>query len=62
MISDRYTRGHSSPCTTFDNAILCGNTDDEKYKGLDDSTFAFTQAETSKGNFVVVEMEIWGFE
>jgi len=35
VISDRFTRGHSSPCVTFDNSILCGNSEDEKYKGDD---------------------------
>ena len=24
-ISDRLTRGHSSPCDTFDNTVLCGD-------------------------------------
>jgi hypothetical protein len=60
IISDRFTRGHSSPCVTFNSSILCGDTNDEKYR--EDDKFTFSQAETSKGNFVVVEMEIWGFE
>lgn len=28
VISDRFTRGHSSPCVTFDNSILCGDSND----------------------------------
>ena len=47
IISDCFTRGHSSECDTFANQILCGQNE---------------QADTQGGNFLVEAMEIWGFD
>ena len=60
IISDRLTRGHSSPCPTFDNTILCG---DSRDLNAEPEKFEYdNKAETIGGNFVVIEMEVWGFE
>jgi len=62
VVSDRFTRGHSSHCDTYDNTILCGDSNEEDLEPDKFSLSSHSKAETSGGNFVVVEMEIWGFE
>lgn len=64
-ICDRLTRGHSSHSETFDNTVLCG---DSKCNEDNKDTFDFSRhdsiskAETQGGNFVVIKMEVWGFD
>ena len=62
VVSDRFTRGHSSPCVTFENTILCGDANEEDQESDKFILDSHSKTETSGGHFVVIEMEVWGFE
>jgi len=62
VISDNFKRGHSSPCVTFDNTSLCGDTNDQNFDMNNFDTKNHSTTETTGGNFLVVKMEVWGFE